>query len=52
MKPTAPAPAASPAAIETPGLPGLRTWRAVYIFIGVSLVLYIVALTVLTHVYS
>ena len=37
---------------ETTGLPGLRSWRAVYLFVLVVFVLWIGLLTVLTEMYS
>jgi hypothetical protein len=37
---------------ETTGLPGLRSWRAVYVFVLGVFVLWIALLTVLTEMYS
>jgi hypothetical protein len=34
---------------EATGLPGLRSWRAVYVFVGVCFVAYVVALTIFTR---
>ena len=37
---------------EVTGLPGLRTWRAVYGFVLVVFILWFVLLTVLTRTFS
>jgi hypothetical protein len=36
---------------ESTGLPGLRTWRRVYLFVLVALVFWVGFLTVLTRMY-
>ena len=41
-----------PADDETTGLPGLRTWRTVYVVVAGIFVLWVVLLTVLTRFYS
>jgi hypothetical protein len=37
---------------ESPGLPGLRSWRAVYIFVLVCFVLYIFGLALVERLVS
>jgi hypothetical protein len=37
---------------ESPDLPGLRSWRRVYLFVIGSFVLYVVLLTVLSRAFS
>jgi len=37
---------------ETTGLPGLRTWRGVYVLVLASFILWVVLLLVLTMSYS
>jgi hypothetical protein len=37
---------------ETTGLPGLRTWRQVYVAVTITFVLWVVLLVVLERVYS
>jgi len=34
---------------DTPGVPGFRTWRGVYVFIVVCFVVVVIALTILTR---
>ncbi len=46
--PTSPPPADD----ESTGLPGLRSWRGVYVFVLGVFVLWVVLLTVLTEKYS
>jgi len=41
-----------PPSDEITGLPGLRTWRSVYIFVICVFVLWVGLLTVLTRLYS
>lgn len=36
---------------ESPEVPGLRTWRAVYVFALVCFAAYVVLLTALTHLF-
>ncbi|HEX2100319.1 MAG TPA: hypothetical protein VHF69_06640 [Candidatus Synoicihabitans sp.] len=36
---------------ESPAVPGLRTWRGVYIFVLGCFVAYVVLLTALTHLF-
>ena len=38
--------------VEEPGLPGLRTWKGVYLFVLGSFVLWVALLIVLTEVFS
>jgi len=55
MKSDAPTPAAArgqTVADEPTGLPGLRTWRHVYLFVFGSFVLWVVLLLVLTMNYQ
>ncbi len=49
-----PAPVVEPSAPEneTPGLPGLRTWRGVYVFVLACFVCYLVMLALLSRVFS
>jgi hypothetical protein len=42
----------SPPDDEVTGLPGLRTWRRVYLFVLVVFVAWVGLLTVLTRMYS
>jgi hypothetical protein len=37
---------------ESPGVPGFRTWRGVYLFVLGCFVAMVVALTVFTHLYA
>jgi hypothetical protein len=37
---------------EEPGLPGLRTWKGVYLFVFASFILWVGLLIVLTEVFS
>ena len=37
---------------ESPGVPGFRTWRGVYLFVFGCFVLVVVALTVFTRYYA
>jgi hypothetical protein len=37
---------------EVTGLPGLRTWRAVYLFVLGTFIVWVVLLTVLTWAFS
>lgn len=37
---------------ESPGLPGLRSWRAAYVFVLVSFVLYVIALSLIERIVS
>ncbi len=48
----APAARISPAAEETPGLPGFRTWRGVYVFVLVVFAAVVIALTVFSRVFA
>ena len=48
-RPTQPSP--DPEGLET-GLPGLRTWRAVYVFVLVLFAVYIVLLVALERMFS
>lgn len=34
---------------DSPGVPGFRTWRGVYVFVFVCFLAVVVALTVFTH---
>ena len=38
--------------VEEPGLPGLRSWKGVYVFVLGSFVLWVVLLIALTDVFS
>ncbi len=46
------APEQKPVDDESTGLPGLRSWRSVYLFVLSVFVLWIGLLTVLTEMYS
>ena len=35
-----------------PGVPGFRSWRAVYLFVFIAFVLVVIGLTVFTRVFS
>ncbi len=37
---------------EDPGLPGLHTWRAVYLFVIGTFILWVALLLVLTRIFS
>lgn len=37
---------------ESPGVPGFRTWRGVYLFVFVAFVVVVIALAILSHVYA
>jgi hypothetical protein len=37
---------------ESPGVPGFRTWRGVYLFVLGSFIAMVIALTVFTHFYA
>jgi hypothetical protein len=37
---------------ETTGLPGLRTWRQVYVAVAITFILWVVLLSVLSRVFS
>lgn len=37
---------------ETPGVPGFRTWRGVYVFVFAAFVLIVIGLTIFTNVFS
>ena len=43
---------AEPPGQETPGVPGFRTWRGVYLFVFVAFVLVVVALAIFSRVYA
>ncbi len=47
-----PPPAARPSPDDSPGVPGFRTWRGVYIFVFAAFVLGIVALTWFSRVFA
>lgn len=51
---SAPDPTSRPPSEEeaTPGLPGFKTWRGVYVFVIGCFVAYVVLLTLFTHAYS
>lgn len=36
---------------DTPGVPGFRTWRGVYLFVFGVFVAVVIALTIFTHAY-
>jgi hypothetical protein len=48
----APHPRAQPAVAESTGLPGLRTWRRVYLFVFGCFVLWVVLLEVFSRVFA
>ena len=59
MKPTPPAgpagaphPSARPASDESTGLPGLHTWRRVYLFVFGCFVLWVVLLAVFSRIFA
>lgn len=37
---------------ETPGVPGFRTWRGVYVFVFAAFVVIVIGLTIFTNVFS
>jgi len=37
---------------ESPGVPGFRTWRGVYLFVFAAFVVVVVALAIFSHVYA
>ena len=37
---------------ESPGVPGFRTWRGVYLFVLAAFITLVIALTVFTRVYA
>lgn len=41
-----------PTADDSPGVPGFRTWRGVYLFVFICFVLSVVALTVFSRVFA
>jgi hypothetical protein len=47
-----PAPPERPAHDESPGVPGFRTWRGIYLFVWVSFVLVVVLLTIFSRVFA
>jgi len=46
------APAGSAGSDESPGLPGFRTWRGVYLLVFVVFVLVVVALTIFANAFA
>ncbi|MBI5424095.1 MAG: hypothetical protein HZA32_08395 [Opitutae bacterium] len=51
MRP-APEKTPTPDADRDTGLPGLRTWRSVYLFVFVVFIAIVVALTVFSHAFA
>ena len=49
MKPSAPEP---PTSDETPGVPGFRTWRGIYLFVLLFFVVCVVLLTLFSSVFA
>ena len=41
-----------PDADDSPGVPGFRTWRGVYIFVFGAFVLVVIALAIIARVYA
>jgi hypothetical protein len=37
---------------ESPGVPGFRTWRGVYLFVFAAFLLVVILLAVFTHAYA
>lgn len=37
---------------ESPGVPGFRTWRGIYVFVALAFVAMVVALTLFSHIYA
>ena len=37
---------------ESPGVPGFRTWRSVYVFVFAAFVLVVIGLAILARVYA
>jgi hypothetical protein len=37
---------------DSPGVPGFRTWRGVYLFVFIAFVLMVVALAIFSRVYA
>jgi hypothetical protein len=37
---------------ESPGVPGFRTWRGIYVFVFVVFVLVVIALAIIARVYA
>ena len=45
-------PSEPPAPDESPGVPGFRTWRGVYIFVFTFFVIVVVVLAIFSHVFE
>jgi hypothetical protein len=41
-----------PSTDESPGVPGFRTWRAVYVAVAIGFVVMVIALTVFAHLFA
>ena len=54
MKPSPRDSASTPPAPDdaTPGVPGFRTWRGVYLFVFAAFVLFVIALTIFSRAYA
>jgi hypothetical protein len=37
---------------ESPGVPGFRSWRGVYLFVFIAFVVVVIALTIFSRVYA
>lgn len=37
---------------ESPGVPGFRTWRGVYVFVLATFVLFVAALAIFSRIYA
>lgn len=51
MQPVRP-PSEQPPPEDSPGVPGFRTWRGVYLFVFGVFVAVVIALTVFTHAFQ
>ena len=47
-----PAPSDSQSADKTPGVPGFRTWRGIYLFVFVCFVLVVVLLAIFSRYFA
>lgn len=50
--PSAPEPSSAAAPDDSPGLPGFRTWRGVYVFVLVVFAAVVIALTIFSRVFA
>jgi hypothetical protein len=50
--PIPPPPPSLPPSEDTPGVPGFRTWRGVYLFVLTAFIVVVIALTLFTRAYA